>query len=150
MAAQSFEVEEGTFASINVTPLVDIMLVLLIIFMVTAKLIVSRTLPMDLPKAASGTEQQIVLAVGVMANGDLTVDKARVGSDEDLLSIARAAHAKTKDMRAVIQADTQVVHGRVVHVMDVLSQAGISKVAFGVTRAAKPAALGAELERGAP
>ena len=53
MAANTQTSEEGLFSGINVTPLVDITLVLLIIFMVTAKLIVSQTLPMDLPKAAT-------------------------------------------------------------------------------------------------
>ena len=49
--------DDETLSAINVTPLVDITLVLLIIFMVTAKIIVSQTLPMDLPKAANGSEQ---------------------------------------------------------------------------------------------
>lgn len=57
MAAASRSNEQGMFSGINVTPLVDIMLVLLVIFMVTAKLIVSQTMPMDLFKAVSSGEQ---------------------------------------------------------------------------------------------
>ena len=61
-------------ASINVTPLVDIMMVLLVVFLVTAKLMVAQTIPVDLPKAASGGEQQSVLAVALVAVWALTMD----------------------------------------------------------------------------
>ena len=63
---------------INVTPLVDVMLVLLIIFMVTAKIIVSQGMPMDLPKAASGEEVQTIFAVELSADGETRVDSRQV------------------------------------------------------------------------
>jgi biopolymer transport protein ExbD len=133
MAASVRTEEEGMFAGINVTPLVDIMLVLLIIFMVTARLIASQTMPLDLPRAATGGEQQIVFAVGMNAAGETTVDAKPVGSDADLLDLARKARVNNPDLRAVIHADTSVSHGRVVRVMDLLKQGGVSKIAFGVT-----------------
>ena len=52
-------------SGINMTPLVDITLVLLVVFLVTAKVMVAQTLPLDLPRAGSGTETQTVLAVGL-------------------------------------------------------------------------------------
>ncbi len=135
MAASARSTSSGMFSGINVTPLVDIMLVLLIVFMVTAKLIVSQTLPMDLPKAATGGGQQIVFSVGVGPMGALTVDSHPVTTDPELLRLAQAARAREPELRAVIQADSGVNHGRIVRVMDLLRQAHIGKIAFGVTAA---------------
>lgn len=132
--AASMNNDEGVFSGINVTPLVDITLVLLIIFMVTAKLIVSNTLPMDLPKAATGSEQQIVFAVSLGPEGETKVDSNMVASDEAVLPLAKAAKQKNPDVRAVIHADGSVPHRRVVRVMDLLKQGGIGKIAFGVDR----------------
>lgn len=123
----------STFSGINVTPLVDIMLVLLVVFMVTARLIVSQTLPMDLPKAASGGEQQIVFSVAVDNSGKMLVDSRAIKDDEELFSLARRARSNHPDLRAVIHADQTVSYGRVVRVMDLLKQSGIGKIAFGVT-----------------
>jgi len=133
MAASAGCDDAGGFAGINVTPLVDITLVLLIVFMVTARLIVSQTLPMDLPRAASAGEQQIVFAVGMDASGEISVDSRRVSSDAELLELGRKARGSHSDLRAVIHADSAVAHGRVVRVMDLLKQAGIGRIAFGVT-----------------
>lgn len=133
MAASARTSETGMFSGINVTPLVDIMLVLLVIFMVTARLIVSQTVPMDLPKAATGTEQQVVFSVAIDAKGAMTVDSRAISSDKDLLALAREAKARTADLRAVIHADSNVSHGKVVRIMDLLKQSGVSKIAFGVT-----------------
>jgi biopolymer transport protein ExbD len=126
----------GAITGINVTPLVDITLVLLIVFMVTAKLVVNqRALVVDLPKAASGQAVQEILAVEVTAAGGVRVDGVPLGSDDELIGKARAGLRRTRELRAVIQADTAVPHGRVVHVLDRLRQAGIVKVGFGVTAA---------------
>jgi biopolymer transport protein ExbD len=138
--AQADNGDEG-IVGINVTPLVDITLVLLIIFMVVAKMVVSQSLPLDLPKAASGTDVQVVFAVELYASGDIMVDQKKLPNDDALLPLAREGHAKTPDVRAVIKADGTVQHQRVIHVLDLLKQAGISKIAFGVTPIApEPAA----------
>lgn len=132
MAAATRSSSQGLFSGINVTPLVDIMLVLLVIFMVTAKLIVSQTMPMDLPKAATGGDQQIVFSVAVNDKGDMTVDSKPVKTDKELLTLAKGAKAANPELRAVIRADAALSHGRVVRVMDLLKQGGIGKIAFGV------------------
>jgi biopolymer transport protein ExbD len=124
--------EPGLFSGINVTPLVDITLVLLIIFMVTARLIVSQTLPMDLPRAATGGEQEVVFSVAMNAAGATTVDSRQVKTDQELLALAHQARQGKPELRAVIHADSVVSHGRVVRVMDLLKQGGIGKIAFGV------------------
>jgi biopolymer transport protein ExbD len=125
--------DDGMISGINVTPLVDITLVLLIIFMVTAKLIVSQSLPLDLPKAANGQEIQLIFGLELHANGDTMVDGKKVSNDDAILPLAKEAQAKNPDLRAVIRADTSVQHGRVIRALDLLKQAGVSKIAFGVT-----------------
>lgn len=115
---------------INVTPLVDITLVLLIIFMVTAKLVVSRAMPMDLPKAASAGEVQTVYSVALRADGGLFVNSAPMASDQDLFKSAKGALTKEPELRAVVHADGKVAHERVMRALDVLRQAGLTRVAF--------------------
>lgn len=133
MAGGAGDQEEG-ITGINVTPLVDIVLVLLIIFMVTAKLIVNpNSVPLDLPKAATGSEIQTVFSVILASDGSTQVDSKVVGNDDAIFELAKTAHGKNADLRAVIKADTAVPHGRVIHVLDLLKQAQISKVAFGVS-----------------
>jgi biopolymer transport protein ExbD len=116
---------DESITGINVTPLVDITLVLLIIFMVTAKIIVSQSVPLDLPKA--------VFSIVIPAIGNAQIDSKPIASDDAILPIAREAHAKNAELRAVIKADSAVPHGRVIHVLDLLKQAGVAKIAFGVT-----------------
>ena len=131
--AGSQQSDDEPITGINVTPLVDVCLVLVIIFIVIAQDIVNQTLPMDLPKAASGSEQQTVFSIELSAAGETVVNTKRVAADDAILPLAREAHAKTPDVRAVIKADTAVPHGRVIRVMDLLKQAGVAKVAFGVS-----------------
>lgn len=130
--------DNGLIAGINVTPLVDVTLVLLIIFMVTAKIIVSQGMPMDLPKAASGESLQTVFSVELTQDGKTRVDSQAVPSDEAISQLAKDAHAKSKDLRAVIRADRKVEHGRVIHVLDLLKRAGVAKIAFAVSPVAEP------------
>src|SRR5689334_14203223 len=133
MASSDSDDEDGIISGINVTPLVDVTLVLLIVFMVTAKIIVSQGMPMDLPKAATGEEVQNVFSVELTIDGKTRVDSQAVPSDTSISELARQAHAKNKDIRAVIRADRKVEHGRVINVLDLLKQAGIAKIAFAVT-----------------
>src|SRR5436190_10964866 len=95
----------GLIAGINVTPLVDVTLVLLIIFMVTARIIVSQGLPMDLPKAATGEALQQVFSIELTADGKTRVDSEGVPNDEAISPLAKASKAKNPDLRAVIRAD---------------------------------------------
>jgi biopolymer transport protein ExbD len=136
MAGFASNKPSSPITGINVTPLVDITLVLLIIFMVTAKLVVSRALPLDLPKAATGSEVQQVFALSLRADGSTLVDGSPSLHDQDLLARAQAALKKSPELRAVIQADGTVPHRRVMHALDVLRQAGLARVAFGVQKGA--------------
>lgn len=132
MAAFSSNKPNAPITGINVTPLVDITLVLLIIFMVTAKIVVSRAMPMDLPRAATGGEVQQVFSVSLRADGTTYVDSQPAPRDEQVLQLARTAIAAHPDLRAVVQAEGTVPHSRVMHALDILRQAGLSRIAFAV------------------
>jgi biopolymer transport protein ExbD len=121
-----------TLASINVTPLVDVMLVLLVIFMITARLEDDHAVPIDLPKAASGEAAQRILNISIDRDGARTVDGTPAPDDDTLRALALEIFAKNPDVRTIIQASTGAHHGAVMRVLDTLRLAGISKVAFAV------------------
>ena len=133
MASASGDDDDGIISGINVTPLVDICLVLLIIMMVTARIIASLSVPMDLPKAAKSQDQQVLFGVDLAPNGDSFVDGKKVEQVERVLPLAKEALAKNPELRATIRADATVPHGRVMRVVDLLKQAGVSRIAFGVS-----------------
>jgi biopolymer transport protein ExbD len=140
MAGGAQQADEG-ITGINVTPLVDITLVLLIIFMVTTKIVLNQTVPLDLPKAATGSSDlQVVFSIVLATDGRAMVDANQIASDDAILPLAREAQAQHPDLRAVIKADAAVTHGRVIHVLDLLKQAHVNKIAFGVTPIAPAAA----------
>lgn len=136
--AAKFASENEVISDINVTPLVDVVLVLLVVFLVTAKMIMGQTLPLDLPKAATGGEQQIVLSVELGADGRTVVNGNVVEGEREVGALAKDALAKDPELRAVVQADAKVYHGRVVRVLDAIKAAGVARIAFGVEPEATP------------
>jgi biopolymer transport protein TolR len=140
----------GMINGINVTPMVDIMLVLLVIFMVTAKLVIAPTsaLGVQLPKAASGDAIQVVFSVQLTRQGASFVNGRAVDGDESIKLQAEQELALHPDLRAVIQADGEVPHRRVIHLMDLLSQGHISNIAFAVDASNAPEAVGSGGEAG--
>jgi biopolymer transport protein ExbD len=129
--AQSSTQSDDMIAGINVTPLVDVVLVLLVVLMVTATYIASRAIPVDLPRAATGEAASAPVAVSVDSGGTLYLDGTRVAEDE-LRARLRVAHRRNKELRAVIAADGAVPHRRVVHVIDLLRQEQIVRFAINV------------------
>lgn len=121
----------GIISGINVTPLVDVTLVLLIIFIVTAKIVVAPAVPLDLPKASQGEEVQVVFSVLLPVDGSILVNGASVPDHETLSERARAALADDPALRAVIQADGDISHRRVIAALDALKRAGVTRIAFG-------------------
>jgi biopolymer transport protein ExbD len=102
--------------------------------MVTAKLVVRRdAMTLDLPKAATGAEVQEIFNVAVLADGSLRLDGQPI-VDALLRERAAAALATNHDLRAVIQAEGAVPHRTVIHVLDLLRQAGVAKIGFGVVK----------------
>src|SRR5215510_16613491 len=92
----------GAITDINVTPFVDVVLVLLVVFIVTAKLIVARGVEIDKPKAATGGEVQSTLRVSVKKNGDLYVNNTKYESDPAAISRIKEIAATTSKPKAII------------------------------------------------
>lgn len=149
-AASQFEDDDSgrMITDINVTPLVDVTLVLLIIFMVTASLIVNPSIKVDLPKAVTGNDQaRTTLALTLTKDGQLYLNGERTDEAQVAKQIA-AELPKNPDLQAVIAADTVVSHGSVVHIIDFVKRAGVRKFAINVDSAASVALPGAVQETG--
>ena len=132
------EGDDDLITGINVTPLVDIMLVLLIIFMVTASYIVRASIEVELPRAAHGGEAAgTTLAVAITRDGEVWLDGVR-RSEAEVRERARAAAAAGGDVRAVVSADRAALHGSVVRVIDLLKGEGVVRFAIHVEREARP------------
>jgi biopolymer transport protein TolR len=126
----------GIVAEINVTPLVDIMLVLLIIFMLTAHLIARQAIEIELPRASQSTTlPPTTLAVTLSRDGALYLNGAPVTSDQ-LREAVRTAVAKDPKTQAVIVGDRAVSHGRVVWVLDTIKSLGVTSFAIQIDPAA--------------
>jgi biopolymer transport protein TolR len=119
----------GDMAEINVTPLVDVMLVLLIIFMVTAPML-TQGLEVVLPQAEGKSFEMAAenpAKITIASNGAVYVDGTAVGSrnlEQSLGAMLRAKRIK----RALLEADQQVPYGRVVAVLDVMNRAGVEQL----------------------
>jgi biopolymer transport protein TolR len=117
---------------INVTPLVDITLVLLIIFMVTASLIVNPAIKVDLPKAASGSDQtKTTLALTLSKEGVLFLNGER-SDDAAVVRYIGGELPKNPQLQAIIAADKVVSHGDVIHIIDLVKRAGVHRFALNV------------------
>ena len=123
--------DEELISDINVTPLVDIVLVLLIILMVTASYIVSKTIPMDLPAARTGESVTTTLAISIDREGRIYLDAQPV-TEQALRQHVRNAARRDSETRAVIAAHGQTIHANVVHVIDILRQERVTKFAINV------------------
>ncbi|MFL6724208.1 MAG: protein TolR [Sphingomicrobium sp.] len=120
-------------AEINVTPLVDVMLVLLIIFMVTAPLLVAGV-PVDLPESRAGAldQQAKPVQIAIDGRGLITVDEAPVKETElpDLLARIAAQPEPAEGRRIYLRADRSLDYGQVMRVMGELNRAGLNRVAL--------------------
>lgn len=123
--------DDDFISQINVTPLVDVMLVLLIVMMVTASTIVARALDVELPQGATGTEAGTALVLALSAEGEVSMDGTPLDA-EALRQLAAQQVASAPTPRAVIAADGAVAHRHVVRVMDILRGESLTHVAIGV------------------
>ncbi len=119
-------------AQINVTPLVDVCLVLLIILMVSSTYIVAQTLKVALPRAhtTDGMAEKPA-TVTLLKDGSLRWNDQAVAEDR-LAADLKAAAAADPETNLVVSADREVQHGRVVHVLDLAKLAGITRFAINV------------------
>ncbi len=126
--------DEEPLSDINVVPLVDIILVVLIIFMVTAPMFMKPSINVNLPKAATGDQTQASkLSVSITVDGKLNLNG--VFSNETKISEkAKEELAKNPEVQAVISADKDVSHGRVIAVLDIIKAAGVKKFAISIEK----------------
>jgi biopolymer transport protein ExbD len=124
--------DESVISDINVTPLVDIMLCLLVIFMVTTTVVVADSIKVDLPKASTGdSTEPSTITVVYTKEGQLVLNGEK--SDEaGLRAKIQQELAENKDVQAIIGADRSVTHGEVIHIIDVVKQEGIVKFALNI------------------
>jgi biopolymer transport protein ExbD len=124
----------GPIVGINVTPMVDVVLVLLVIMMVSATYIVQQSLKVELPKTATSDEAaSSPAAVTITREGAFLFGGAPVDEGE-LVTRLRAAVKANADVSLVVTADEHAFHGSVVHVIDLAKVEGISKFAINVDR----------------
>jgi biopolymer transport protein ExbD len=122
----------GTIVGINVTPMVDIVLVLLIIMMVSATYIVSQSLKVELPKTATSDDTVSKTYVVTITKDGQYLFNDKLTNKAELPALLRGAKAESKDLSLVITADEQARHGSVVGVIDVAKVEGITKFAINV------------------
>ncbi len=131
MASQQQD-DDDMITGINVTPLVDVVLVLLVIFMVTATFIVTPSIKIDLPKAASGDSTPVSsLALVLSKTGEIYLN-GQPTDEEGLRTFIRTELAEKKNLQAIISADKAVSHGSVIHIIDVVKTEGVTKFAINV------------------
>lgn len=126
--------EDEPIAAINVVPLVDIILVVLIIFMVTAPLVLKPVIDVNLPKSSSGDESPPApLTVAIGRDGSIAVN-GQIATTEQLAVLAAQAVAGKPDTAAILQADKTVTLETLTAVIDIIKTAGVKKVAFSIEK----------------
>ena len=134
MASRLGGSDDDVIADINITPFVDIILVVLIIFMVTATTIVQSSIKVNLPEAASGEgTESTSLGLTLLPDGALLLDGETVTPDQ-LRSRIRKAKADNDDIVCLIAADKSVAHGRVVWLLDLVKSEGVAKFAINIDK----------------
>jgi biopolymer transport protein ExbD len=124
--------KRGIIAEINVTPLVDIMLVLLIIFMLTANLIAKQAIEVELPRASQSTSlNPTTLAITLTRDGSLYLN-GKPTTPVELREAVQSSVAKDSKTQAIISGDKSVSHGRVVWVLDVVKSLGVASFAIQI------------------
>ena len=128
----------GSIADINVTPLVDVVLVLLIIFMVVGDLLAEETpdtsIPIDLPPAATGDSQDPTqkkpFAIAVDKNGRFIVSGTRLNDDELKKRVSEELATRGEDMEVIVASDKDARHESFVRLLDLLRDQKIYRVAI--------------------
>ena len=126
--------DEEPIAAINIVPLVDIILVVLIIFMVTAPLVLKPVIDVNLPKASSGEESPPApLNIAIGRDGQLAIN-GQTSTMDQLAATAAQAVADKPDTAAILQADKTVTLETLTAIIDIIKTAGVKKVAFSIEK----------------
>ena len=132
--SSSSDDDSGPISTINVTPFVDVVLVLLVIFMITAPFLMQDSFGIHLPKASS-TDKSIVpkLGVAVTRQGQILINGV-LASPENVALQVRQALAANPDSQALISADADARHGDVVKAIDLVKSAGMNHFAIQIEK----------------
>jgi biopolymer transport protein ExbD len=125
--------DDGVVAEINITPLTDVFLVLLIIFMVTSSVVANQSKQVDLPGAQVSETTPQGVTVTVLQDGSMLVNDVAT-SDAELFASLEKALSDTRDKLVILRGDKNVLLGKAVNILDVAQQAG----ATGIALATKP------------
>jgi biopolymer transport protein ExbD len=134
MGASSNNDSDETISTINVTPFVDIILVVLIIFMVTTPIIMKPSINVNLPKAVSGDETSAQpLNISIGADGT-TFLNGKASDEAGIKAFSENLVKEKPDAQAIISADKDVPHGKVIGVIDAVKSAGVHKFAISIDK----------------
>ena len=134
MAFKNTSDDDEGINDINVTPFVDVVLVLLVIFMVTAPMMIKEGLKVELPKTSSSDKMKpTTLSIVVTKTGQILVN-GTLSTVDQLKNEIPELLKKDTNLQAIIGADTDATHGSVVKVMNVLKVSGVNNLAFQVVR----------------
>lgn len=126
--------QDDSFSDINITPFVDVVLVLLVIFMVATPMLVKNAIEINLPKTSNGENKGITtLGISITANGQILLN-GKLVTDEQLEAEAKSALTGTTRPQALISADLKTEHGYLVKVIDIIKSAGINNFAIQVEK----------------
>jgi len=127
------DADDDLITGVNITPIVDVALTLLIVFIVSASFILSRSIPVELPRAATGAESAVgLLAIAVTRGGDVYLN-GQPALLEDIPGAVAAARARLQPGQAIagfISADVQAPYGRFAEVVDRLRLEGVLEIAI--------------------
>ncbi len=125
--------DDDIMADINITPLVDIMLVLLIIFMLVSTVVDMNAIRVELPKAATGAALETrTAAVMITREGGFYLDGQSVTGAQELMSRLQTLKNKNENLQVIIGADKRAYHEDVVRVIDLVRSLGITRFAIQV------------------
>ena len=126
--------DDEPIAAINIVPLVDIILVVLIIFMVTAPLVLKPVIDINLPKAASGTESApSPLNIAIGSGGQISLN-GQPSTLADVTAFVAKTIKNKPETAAILQADKTITLERLSEIIDVVKMAGVKKVAFAIEK----------------
>jgi biopolymer transport protein ExbD len=124
--------KESLISAINITPLTDVMLVLLVIFMVTTPFIIQGNIKINLPSAKAPSDEMLEqdIVVGVSQDGRVFLNQVEMADDAALSAALKDMITKTGNKRVIIEGDKMAAHGNIVRVMGIAKDAGADKLAI--------------------
>jgi biopolymer transport protein ExbD len=129
------EDENSPISAINVTPFVDVVLVLLVIFMVTTPMLLNNSIPLHLPKAESGAQNtpQNQIGITITKQGQILIN-GKLATPESVSSAVQELIINNPNGQALISADQDARHGDVVRAIDLVKSAGLQRFAIQIEK----------------